>query len=73
MGRRRGRSGLSPAARTALWERWRRGERLTDITTHLERTARFVALVKVNSKDAQHLARRLQRSIWQLPTDLTKP
>lgn len=29
-------------------------------------------LVKVNSKDAQHVAQRLQRKTRQLPTDLTK-
>lgn len=39
MARRRGQFGLSPAARTELWERWQLGERLTDIATHLQRTA----------------------------------
>jgi len=42
------------------------------LATLVERTTRFVVLVKVNSKDAQHVARRLQRKIRQLPSDPTK-
>jgi len=39
MARRKRRFGLLPAARTEFWERLRRGELLTDIATHLQRTA----------------------------------
>ena len=42
------------------------------LATLVERTTRFVMLVKVNSKEARHVAQRLQRKILRLPTDLTK-
>lgn len=42
------------------------------LATLVERTTRFIVLVKVNSKDAPHLPQRLQRKVRQLPTDLTE-